>query len=612
MKIFNPGGIKHRFAIAIAFFLIINAHALESQNIKTDTLSIQKARQYFKDITQYKKAQNRIATAKVSILLGDLYQKYNDYAKAIEYFNIGLAGLRVSNQQQRTLATTLYAKIVNAYLSLQKIDAAELALQKGFKLAEKSNSTEPFIELLLQKGLLQITKGDRSGAYRLFKKAREVAQQTNQTRMLLRLYGHLGAVSNNPQSAKRYAFAQNDLARQLKDSTYLLMSNHRIAHLLFLQNELDSALWYNNLTLPTPFYSQQNDTLFKATWKLRSIILEKMGRTEEAITAIDTIVLAEKRDQKQGNPEKLLWEQLSIDQAESEMKANAEASLKRQQNIRNILVAVGLFLSLTGLFFWVQSLQKRKVNQKLSRQNQLLEAQNKEQAQSNQFKNQLLKIVSHDLRSPLFSLKIILANLGDPAQISAQQQKEWLDILSRQSSKTNVLLENILCWVDLQMHNYQPSRQVVLLLPIVNELVETAQLMHQEKELPIQVNIQPALTGYADPEVLRIAIRNLLDNAIKFSEPDQPIDISAWEEEDTMRISVKDQGIGMNEDQLKQALGGKLSTEGTSGEKSWGLGLSLIKQFIEKHGGQIIGQSKPNFGTSFTIILPQSLAEHSI
>jgi signal transduction histidine kinase len=610
MRHFDTEGIKHRYIKLIVLLLIFNSYALESQNI--DTSSIQNARHYFKDIAQYQKAHDQVATAKVSILLGDLYQKHNDYAKAIEYFNIGLAGLKISDPQQRVLATTLYAKIANAYLTLQMIDAAELAIKKGVVLAEKSNSTEPFIELLLQKGLLQKIKGDQPGAYRLFQKASEIAQQSDQTSELLKLYGHLSAVTNYPQSAKKYAFAQNDLARQLKDSTYLLMSNHRIAQLFFLQNQLDSALWYNNLALPTPFYSQQNDTLFKATWKLRSTILEKMGRTQEAIAAIDTIVSAEERDQKQGNPEKRLWEQLSIDQAESNMKASAEASLKQQQQLRNFLAGIGLFLSLTGLFFWVQSLQKRKANQKLSRQNQLLETQNEEQEQSNQFKNQLLKIVSHDLRSPLLSLKIILANLGDPAQPSTPQQKEWLEVLSQQTSKTNALLENILCWVDLQMHNYQPNRQVIFLLPLVNELVENAQLIRQEKVLPIQVNIQPALTGYADPEVLRIAIRNLLDNAIKFSAPGQLIDVSAWEEANALHISVKDQGIGMNEDQLKNALEGRLSTEGISGEKSWGLGLSLIKQFIEKHGGQIIGQSKPNLGTRFTILLPQSPIKPSL
>lgn len=606
LGIFDKVAVKHRFVILVIPFLIFVCWAFENQNLPNRASSTQNARGYFKQLEQFKKDHNFIGTAKVSILLGDLYQKHNDYAKAIEYFNAGLAGLSATNQQQRVLAIKLYTKIANAYLSLQKISAAELALKKGVQLAEKSNSAEPFIELLLQKGLLQKLKGNQPVAYQLLNKASEIAQQTNQLHELLKLYGYLSIVSSNLQSAKRYAFAQNILARQLEDSTYLLLSNHRISQLFFLQNRLDSALWYNNLAIPTPFYSQQNDTLFKASWKLRSTILEKMGQTKEAIAAFDTIVLAEERFVKQGNPEKRLWEELSINQAENEMKSSAEAGLKKQQRLRNILAAIGLFLSIIGLFFWIQSLQKRKVNQKLSRQNQLLEAQNEEQEQSNLFKNQLLKIVSHDLHSPLLSLKIVLANLGDPSKPSTPQQKEWLDVLSQQTSKTNALLENILCWVDLQMQNYQPKRQFVLLLPMVNELVETAQLIHQDKQLPIQVNIQPTLKGYADPEVLRIAIRNLLDNAIKFSVAGQPIDVSAWEEAEAIHISVKDHGIGMDEDQLKKALEGRLSTEGTGGEKSWGLGLSLIKQFIEKHGGQVIGQSKPNFGTRFTILLPQS------
>jgi signal transduction histidine kinase len=104
--------------------------------------------------------------------------------------------------------------------------------------------------------------------------------------------------------------------------------------------------------------------------------------------------------------------------------------------------------------------------------------------------------------------------------------------------------------------------------------------------------------------MIRMALRNIIANAVKFSHTGQDVEVHAQQETNGWAIQIKDYGIGMNEDQLYKALNGQLSRFGTKGEVGSGMGLSLVRQFIENQGGKLIGQARVNQGCVFTITLP--------
>jgi signal transduction histidine kinase len=243
--------------------------------------------------------------------------------------------------------------------------------------------------------------------------------------------------------------------------------------------------------------------------------------------------------------------------------------------------------------------------QELERLNEDMKAQNQKLQSLHQVNNQIFSIISHDLRSPLGSIKGFL-RLMQITELSAQETKYFLNELEGGTNNTLQMLDTLLQWARNQMNGIQPQFKHILLNKLILQVVESVQNQATLKGVNLSVEIKNEIKIVADEEMLKLVIRNLLTNAIKFTKAGGFVSVAVWQDQHNNYIAVKDTGIGLTEEQKNKLFNPEkaFSLRGTSNEKGTGLGLILCKEFIEKHKGTIQVESELNKGSTFSVALP--------
>lgn len=233
-----------------------------------------------------------------------------------------------------------------------------------------------------------------------------------------------------------------------------------------------------------------------------------------------------------------------------------------------------------------------------------LEKQTKELKQLNELKDKYFSIISHDLKGPVFGVKelIYLTNSG---VISEQEFMEMLPEVSKNMEHVAILLENLLAWTSSQLKGEYVQLQSIDLQSIIRNQKSLLERIAKDKNIEIILNGEKEIQVKADKNMMELVFRNLISNAIKFSNPDSKVEISCKPESEKIEISVKDQGIGIPEENLAKLNSGiSFSTRGQSNESGTGLGMLMVKEYIKKNGGSLEIKSKINEGSEFIVTLP--------
>ena len=254
----------------------------------------------------------------------------------------------------------------------------------------------------------------------------------------------------------------------------------------------------------------------------------------------------------------------------------------------SVVVCIGAVLS-----YLINSYQREK-NNALTASLALKEA--------NDSKTRLLSILSHDLRSPLNSIASFLEILHEYG-LSDEERRFLEKNLLNETKNTQVMLHNLLNWTKSQMDGGTTVNMIRLNL---SEVVSTCLLVQQAsaeiKAITITVNIDPSTELNADLDMLKLVIRNLINNAIKFTPTGGEIQIYSSYVPGYVRLHIADNGVGIPPERQKELF--KLnatSTYGTSNEKGVGLGLILCKEYTEMQKGRISFNSIPGKGTTFIL-----------
>ncbi|WP_256004158.1 sensor histidine kinase [Pedobacter deserti] len=225
--------------------------------------------------------------------------------------------------------------------------------------------------------------------------------------------------------------------------------------------------------------------------------------------------------------------------------------------------------------------------------------------QANDAKTRLLSILSHDLRSPLNSIQSFLEILID-YNLSEQEEKAIKKSLLRETKNTQVMLFNLLNWTKSQMEGgVTVNLQELNLNESVEGCLKVQRAAALEKMITIRNLTAPDASIVADPDMFSLIIRNLVNNAIKFTHTGGDISIFSEVGEGFTKLMVRDNGIGISEDKQEKLF--SLETQsayGTNKEKGVGLGLLLCWEFTEMQGGKISFSSRPGEGTCFTLKFP--------
>jgi len=293
-------------------------------------------------------------------------------------------------------------------------------------------------------------------------------------------------------------------------------------------------------------------------------------------------------------------------QALTKMEEYRRAEIKRQEFIRNVLVVV-MALSVILLFTVYRSGQRRKrINALLLQHQEEMERRSIELEQLNQVKDKFFSIISHDLRSPINALAGLL-DLMDKGAIASEELPMAIKELRVRFNHTRTLLNNLLDWTLLQMDkiNLQPAK-----ISLKNLAAENIDLIRstQTKQVNFVNSIPTGAIAYADSNTINLVIRNLISNALKFTNEGGEIKLASEEKDSTWVISVSDNGVGIKPEVLDMLFDkiNPYSTRGTANEKGTGLGLILCKEFVEKNNGKIWVESTEGQGSTFWFTLPKA------
>jgi len=263
-----------------------------------------------------------------------------------------------------------------------------------------------------------------------------------------------------------------------------------------------------------------------------------------------------------------------------------------------VVVIVSIFFSLRYIRINYETEKKSAIDKALD-----IELKNIQLELVNGEKNKLFSIVAHDLRSPLASIQSYLELLTAYPLKEEEKKEIELKLLSLTKNTAN-MMANLLSWSKSQMEGVQLNALSLNLVKTLRDMLKVETNIAHEKEIILTYQIDENIYVHADANMLMLVVRNLINNAIKFTEQGGSIQIVAIAGNDC-RITVTDSGKGIAEADQKYVFSLKAkSTFGTNNEKGVGLGLILCKEFIELQKGSIEFISIPGRGTSFTVSIP--------
>ncbi|MFH6986019.1 tetratricopeptide repeat-containing sensor histidine kinase [Marinoscillum luteum] len=232
---------------------------------------------------------------------------------------------------------------------------------------------------------------------------------------------------------------------------------------------------------------------------------------------------------------------------------------------------------------------------------------NKELEALNQTKDKFFSIISHDLRGPVSSFFGISRMIKFLVQSKETEQLlEIADDIDESVERLSTLLDNLLTWAMQQQGQFPNHPEKLHLADMAGELVNTLGTMAKGKKIDLSADVQSDLVLWADKNTTMTILRNLVNNALKFTPEGGQVTVSAQRDKQMVKIRVSDTGVGIPKEKMDSLfrLQDKKSTYGTSGEKGLGLGLQLVHEFIEMNGGSIEVESETGKGTTFVVSLP--------
>ena len=275
-------------------------------------------------------------------------------------------------------------------------------------------------------------------------------------------------------------------------------------------------------------------------------------------------------------------------------KEKSIAAAKQRQYMYITGFALLIAALLAGLYFLIRSKNKQ------------LSQKSDELTRLNDVKDQLFQIIGHDLRKPVIAFRKVSENMNYLIEKGEQKRLVKLGEEIEQEGKTLYnLTDNLLHWALLQKDLLTLNPTNISLGEIINENTQLFKKAFQHKEITITSDINHDHIK-TDKNALNTIIRNLLDNAIKYTPKGGKINITSKEENGQLLLSIQDSGVGIEESQLKDILLGSNveSMEGTNKETGSAIGLKIIHSLIEKIGGKLQVNSEKMIGTTFSIQLP--------
>lgn len=533
-------------------------------------------------------------TANTYINIGSIYGLLGQWENARDYHIQAYALLKMADNPQPHIEAAVYGSLSEAYLRLGQLGKATEFLEKQFAISSQEKSLLIEAQYFHNYALILSVKKEFSDALEAYVHSIKLYEELNSLRPIAEISLEVGDIymkMNKPEDAKKWY--QNAFQQSSQIQNHLIMGKAFMALSQWheVQGNLHDALVYQKQ------FISQNDQVFTE-------------KTIQALTELEATFSPDRSEEKQ---------RLVL--------LNDRLKAKQSRLHTLILGLFALILAIGGVFFTllhqkyhrqegIQQNLKEENNhllQKVLNQNILLtnlQEAKEELTQSHLSKDQLLSVISHDLRSQFGGILTFSQLLKDSGEsFSKRELALYSQEFHQKAHQLYSLFDHLTRWCKSQIGQVDCKYESLTLGPIIKEQADFFQTKTRQKHISIEIDSENIFSEPVDvdPNMLKFILRNLIDNAIKFTPSGGEISIQTRQEGQNLWVEVSDTGRGIPEHFLAKILkpGTYSSTPGTANEKGAGLGLTLCNQFAKKMGGKLSFETEIGMGTvvSFPIKL---------
>lgn len=548
-----------------------------------------------KAITYHKKSllfkialADTLSIAKTMNNIGVVYMDLGKFADARKFMQLALDYYRIKKDSSGIAAS--YNNLGQLFGDEKKQDSALIFYAQSLEIKRKIHDQRGIGNTLNNMGMIYFEKKQNQKAIELFEEALKIRTVLGDK---FGLSSTLNNLANLYYSEKKYSEATRFFKESLK-----------IAE----QEQLKGVLQRNYSGLASLYDQTGNKTDALKYYKLLNAIKDSIYKEDLNKQLADLNLKYQNEKSKKEN--------------EILKKENQIQDLKlKVANTKQIILVTVLLLMLAGgfaTFLIMKNKHHQHLTGELQRHNLELEdkvaQRTSELENSNKSKDQLFSIIAHDLKSPFNSLLGLTELLSDSFEsLTNDEKKEFIKYTKESVETLYRLLENLLSWSMAQTGKLHLSPEPLEMDAIIKD---TLRIFHQQmlkKHISARVELETDANAFADKETVKTILRNLISNAVKFTNEGGNVTVKYrllpdQQQNKMVEITVTDNGVGIPDEKLKILFESphKVKSPGTSFEKGTGLGLLLCKDFVEKNHGILTVNSETGKGSSFIFTLPLS------
>ncbi len=533
----------------------------------------------FQGLKVFEAIRDTVGIANSYIILGNIYNKQENIPFSLDYYEKALAIFRKLKVQNRVAACL--NNLASAFTKRKQYKTAISYLAEAIEINNKLNTAQSKNSLthnFNNLGYLYYKQGTYDTALVYLHKVYQICDEIGDESVFMVLqeayltYSYIYFEKKQYKISLDYAKKALASAEQTEHKLSIRDAYKQLATVFAKQKNIEMAHEFEQR------YISLNDSIFNEESMKHVAALQ--AQYESTYKDKEIISLQEER----------IAQQSKID----------------QQKLFGYLLGISIFFVLViAIIFYKNHRNQKKINTILESKNREIEQQKHDLENLNATKDKFFSIVAHDLRSPLNSLKgfsNFLANYTDG--MTSEEIKKIATDLNHSVNNTLDLTNNLLAWARLQMDRADFSPVLLDLNEIIQANASFFRAVATAKNNELNTELPPALKVLADEDCLNFILRNLIANAVKFTQNGKIL-LSATLKEQLVEIAIADTGRGIDASLMDKifSVAYKSTTLGTAGEKGTGLGLPLCKEFIEKNGGTIWVASTVGKGSTFFFTL---------
>jgi signal transduction histidine kinase len=452
-----------------------------------------------------------------------------------------------------------------------------------------------------------------------YNKAIEINRKNNYQQWLANNFLNLGGlyleILQDPDMGNHYLDEAGNLYESISDwNNYVMIHTIKAQHYL---NEHNLAMAKSMLAGIDLFIdSIGSENLMKEVYNLKYVYSKATGNYKEALKYLELVnsindSIQSKQQIQHSYEIQAKYDLSRQEQANEKLRMSSDLNMltiRKQKIVIFASIVICLLLAFI-IFLSLRSKQRiKKANLALNDISDQILDKAMELQQANESKDKFLSIISHDLKNPINAITGLSdLLLDDSMEIPEDEKKKFIKYINEGCHSTDHLLENLMKWVRSQTGKMEMNAISFDLADPVKNAVSVVNNAAFRKNINIQTHIPEGTMVYGDQEMISTCLLNLMSNAVKFTNVNGNVVVTAESNGHYVHLHVKDDGVGINEEQKAKLfrLDTKSGTPGTANEKGTGLGLLLVKEFIEKNRGEININSEAGNGSTFILSIPK-------